>query len=168
MTVAIRIACTAFFLMIGCQRTSDLAEPPVDETQRAAVVDAANTLRETLNSGGCQAIYDDASEFFRSQSHRRWLEACEGLRARYGTWESFTVSSAIRCEESESIVCLVGSAKFTTGDNQLKIGWLMNNGEAHLHWLDLMYGDSWIRIGPQPIPRHYDPRPRDPPAGTQS
>ena len=162
MAVVIRIACVAFSLLIGCQSAPDLTDTPVDDAHRAAAVDAANTLRETFNSGGCQAIYDAADEFFRSQSHRRWLTACERLREEYGTWEVFTFSSAIRCEELGTIVCLVGSAKFTKGDSQLEIGWLLNNGEAHLRWLDQLNGGYWIRIAPLPIPGHYDPPPPNP------
>ena len=93
---ATRILTPALALLIGCG-APEARKLPVTDQQRVLAVTSASALRDQFNARGCQAVYDEAMQVFRSQREKDWLAECEQLQANLGAWRSLTIQSTGRC-----------------------------------------------------------------------
>ena len=127
---------------------------------RTAAVAAVEHLRNLLNDGACQAIYEEASEGFRRlKPQRDWLRECEDNRTKLGTWQAFDAQRVDTLEALQGKHALAdGRAVFAKGAGQANTGWLWNGGHPHLMYLRLRAGGEAVNLPNRRY--HYD---RDPP-----
>jgi hypothetical protein len=154
------------------RRTLDNFRPglAVAEVNRRAAVASLNRLREALNGGACQAIYEEAAEVFRDRLSRQdWMLRCEEIRASLGFWKNIEVRETQTWENFT--VHVEADARFANGAYRLRTAWQLENGRAHLFTLDLDGDGRQIHI-PSPWPgfplRHADPQPHPPRAAPGS
>lgn len=137
--------------ILACHRSSrtrtDLLDMPAEKAQQTLAMDAVHKLRDDLNTGACQSIYDRAADFFRSQPAEDWAIQCEHLEEKLGNWRSFHISYTERCAGSGLVICIGGSADFANGRKEMSVAWLLENRRAQLYWIALKQDQShWMYI----------------------
>jgi hypothetical protein len=166
MNVAESTAAIAFFaasLFLPACRTSHVPKElgtPVPPEQRTSAIDAARKFREAFNQGACEAVYAEASEFFRRQSKQDWMNQCTELYQRLGLWRSSDIRSAVTC--GSQVICLDETATFQTGSYDLELAWLFGDGRPRLCWWVVEGRGQRTQIPPA-IPRNL----MDPPLRNQ-
>lgn len=142
-------------IFLATCRTSDIPREldlPVSREQQSLAIGEAKRFRERFNKGACQAIYDQASEFFRHQLQQDWMSRCAELRGRLGLWRSSDIRSAITC--GSRVICLDGTAAFERGSYDLELAWTFRDGRPRLFWWILDAGGHRTQIPPFPDPRN--------------
>ncbi len=85
----------ASFLLLFLTGCACLLEPRTVDTRGVYVewsLEAVERLRQALNRGQCQAIYEEASEPFRRlESLDDWMADCAQIRNSLREWRSFSV-----------------------------------------------------------------------------
>jgi hypothetical protein len=134
----------------GCGRDTPEAfeERPATEQQRVLTANALNKLRVVFSAGACQSIYDNASQYFRSQTEVDWLYQCNRLRQSLGAWQSFQIRSTTTYRAPEQFVLVEGSAIFAKASRQFGVTWLQDTGGARLYLLSLEENGQWKQIPP--------------------
>ena len=127
---------------------------PVSQKEQTLAIDEARKFREGFNKGACQAIYAEASEFFRHQPAQDWMSQCSELRERLGPWRNSNLKSAVRCGARPQIVCLDGAAVFDKGRYGLELAWTFRDGRPRLFWWMLQGGGQKTQLPPFPNPRN--------------
>jgi len=165
--IAGAIISIAILFMVACnshdRAGKDFFDIPVAEGQRTLAVDAVNRLRNALNSGSCQSIYEQAGALFRAQPLGGWMSQCSEFRDTLGSWQTFSASSAQRCGggPSEVIVCVRGTAGFVMGTKEVDVAWVLDNERTQLMWISLRQNeDTWVQMPPSRQPRIFDTPPR--------
>ena len=142
-------------LLLTACRTSGVRkelELPVSQEPQTLAIGEARKFREGFNKGACQAIYDEASEFFRHQSEQDWRSRCSELRGRLGFWRSSDIRSAITC--GSQVICLDGTAAFERGSYDFELAWMFRDGRPRLCWWILEGAGQRTQIPPFPNPRN--------------
>jgi hypothetical protein len=91
-------------------------------------------VQALYNSGSCQQIYDDASQYFQShETLPRWLQDCTELQRRFGAWSEYTPKSNVTWPIGPvGIVWVRGSAQFSNGPANVRLDWHLTNGRTAL------------------------------------
>ena len=161
----LRFSAAALLLLTACRRSNPLhqTELPVGEKQQIIALHGTEKLREQWNSGSCEALYEQASAFFRSQSLPDWLSQCEQLQENLGGWQSFVSQKATMCGESGKstriIVCLDGVALFEKDRFKLEIGWMLENSRSWLMFLSSGRNGTGLGLIPPQSQRLFDSPP---------
>ena len=132
------IAFVAFCLLLAtaCSRNDELAGPVPDGVRTRLATEGLDSLREALNRGECESIYDNASDAFRQLEYREvWRNRCEDLRGRMGRWASFTVQATDT--ERNILLHAGGTALFANGACDLQSTWSIDSGRPRLFMLRL-------------------------------
>ena len=163
----IALVAPALFALAACQSGSHMERyQPVTGAARAAVITAVENLRTSLNNGECQAIYDQADPSFRRAELHDWLQQCEQVREKLGTWQSFDTRNAYTYELSgRQQVIADGSAMFAKGTGQALIQWRRSAGRVELEFISLHRGSDSVNLPDFNLRKYSDPpmeRPRIP------
>jgi hypothetical protein len=112
-------------ILIGCNDTG---------RQKSLAEAAAKRFQALYNSGSCQQLYDDASQYFQTHETRvRWLQDCDQLRKRLGRWAEFSPLENNSWPIGQvGIVWIQGPAQFETGSAQVRLDWDLANDHAAL------------------------------------
>ena len=169
--VAPGIAFVAFCLLLvtACTRDDELPGPVPDGVRTRLAAEGLDSLREALNRGECESIYDNASDAFRQLEVREvWRTRCEDLRSRMGRWASFTVQSTDT--ERNILLHAGGAALFANGTCDLQSTWSIESGRPRLFMLRLQGSgpEGYMLVVPPPgfpHPREPVDSPPKPPAG---
>ena len=83
-----------FSLMLtGCSGTAKQGASVLEcagKPREALVLNGVSRLRNAFNRGDCQSIFDEAELVFRlSRSQQAWLDECERMRKKLGSWRNF-------------------------------------------------------------------------------
>ena len=160
-------------VLTACSRRPEQQKLSGDASRQArpgyaeAATVAMTRLRDSLNSGKCDAVYADASEEFRRlESRDDWMKACGQLRTDLGAWAGYNLRSANFLRGSV-VAYIEGTAAFSTGLYRLRILWNIESGEARLLSLSLGSSGETLTAPPAPWParRLIDPPPEPRRAG---
>ncbi len=120
----------------------------MNASQRKLAMASADRLREELNRGACQTIYDEADSVFRSsQIPLDWLAQCEYMRNQLGKWRSFNSQMREKFGIPLTIVAS-GPAVFSSGNYQVEVIWHLNGGRAELFSLSLEGNGRHLKVPP--------------------
>jgi hypothetical protein len=136
-----------------------LEERPATEKQRVLTANALNKLRVVFSAGACQSIYDDASQYFRSQTEVDWLYQCNQLRDSLGAWQGFQIRSTTTYGAPKQFVLVEGSAAFAKASRHFGATWLPDTAGARLYSLSLEEDGKWKQIPPVTPGLFMDPPP---------
>src|ERR1700759_2612156 len=90
------ILALSLMLLDGCSRTPPgLTTRPATEQQGLVAAGSALRMRDQFNRNDCLGIYSEASASFRSQRTKDWVNGCEALRIRFGSWRNYTIQAAV-------------------------------------------------------------------------
>ncbi len=132
----------------------------IDGAQRAAVLAAVDQLRNSLNTGGCQAIYDGAADSLRrGESAPDWLRDCEQLREKLGIWKIFDPSHAetygFGRRGEDAIV--EGPALFSSSIGSVVVNWQRNGNGFLLVGLSFETKGDVITLPDRFLKNYWDP-----------
>ena len=116
--------------------------------------EALRRLRDTLNSGRCGQVYDEASAAFRElESRDEWLAECEAARRTLGLW---TAGGTSTTAGPGFVMRVDGTAVFTRGQAHFSAGWTVEDGRPRLF---RFYLEGHIAVPPlnRPMLWHLDP-----------
>jgi hypothetical protein len=132
----------------------------IDGAQRAAVLAAVDQLRNFLNAGACQAIYDRAADSLRrGESARDWLRDCGQLREKLGIWETFDPSHAETYgfgKRGEDAI-VEGPALFSSSIGSIVVNWQRNGNSFLLVGLSLETKGDIITLPDRFLKNYWDP-----------
>jgi hypothetical protein len=150
-------------------------------------------IRQAYNKGGCQEIYDSASEHFRQrESEKDWSILCGQIRTNFGDWLSFSPGviteprpEACKTQGSEDFEDLPingvddwaradveGTGIFASGKYSVAMDWILEGGRAGL--LHVYLWGSGVQVSAPPPPVYgsghplMDPPPPDRSGGRKS
>jgi hypothetical protein len=126
-------------ILIGCNDT---------RRQRSLAVAAAKQFQALYNSGSCQQLYDDASQYFQTHETRgRWLQDCDQLRKRLGRWAEFSPHENNEWPLGQvGIVWIRGPAQFDAGPAQVRLDWDVANDHAAIFNILIETGSGQISV----------------------
>ena len=144
----------------GCNNTPKRAVAEVDNQHQRLAISGIEKLRQALNAGECESIYDAAiDDFRRSEEKQDWLTKCGRIRDKWGRWDAFT--AAYWYKPDDIAVAVEGRAAFQKGDCSIHVVWILDHERVRLRWLFLNAGSAQIEAPPLPTPLHFDPRRQD-------
>jgi hypothetical protein len=126
-------------LLTGCRGMADqqaLVLEAAGKPREALVFNRVTRLRDSFNRGACQSIFDDADPVFRlTRSREAWLEECERLRDRLGSWVIFR-TNVIHGPGVPLSVAVHSEAEFAIGRWRTRANvvtvWHFDRGRAEL------------------------------------
>jgi hypothetical protein len=126
-------------ILTGCNDTS---------RQRSLAEAAAKRFQALYNSGSCQQLYDDASQYFQTHETRvRWLQDCDQLQRRLGRWAEFSPHESNSWPIGQiGIVWIRGPAQFMAGPAQVRLDWDLANDHAALFNILIETGGGQISV----------------------
>jgi hypothetical protein len=126
-------------ILTGCNDTS---------RQKTLAAAAAERFKALYNSGSCQQLYDDSSQYFQKHETRvRWLQDCDQLRKRLGRWAEFSPRENNSWPVGEvGIVWIRGPAQFEAGPAQVRLDWDLANDHAALFNVLIETGGGQIAV----------------------
>jgi hypothetical protein len=146
----------------GGRRGPNLGSDPLKGAAREAALAAVGNLRNLLNTGGCQEIYDQADESLRrGDSPEDWLRQCERMREKLGTWQSFDAERAVVLGGTQAQV--EGPAVFSKGAGRGLTIWVWNDGHPRLTYLSLQARGETASLPSRyflnnaPVNKYWDP-----------
>jgi hypothetical protein len=120
---------------------------PLTGRARTTAIAAVENLRDLLNQGACQAIYDEASDLFRNLEPRReWLRDCGDIREKLGTWQAFGQDAEMFELHSLQESVADGPAVFERGSGQAIIQWRRIAGRMKLDYLALRADGEMVSV----------------------
>ena len=124
--------CALAIVLAGCsQRTADFSSQPLTDNQRAVVMQAVESLRQTFNSDQtCDAIWA-AYAPQHNQYRERWLDDCAHVRAAAGEWRHFTFRSG-DAQLAGHWIDITGVAEMSGGNRPMNFGFSLNDHDAKL------------------------------------
>ncbi|MBZ5626848.1 MAG: hypothetical protein LAQ69_50460 [Acidobacteriia bacterium] len=125
--------------LIGCNDTTK---------QRNLATTAARRFQTLYNSGSCEQLYTDASQYFRShETSVRWSRDCVQLRTRFGRWSHFKPESNNSWPiGGVGIVWVRGPAQFENGEAEVRLDWDIANDHATLFNILIEAGGEQISV----------------------